>query len=634
MESELSNDFAFGLSDVKDFYVLRKVRNQVSDKYGLTFENFECSFRGLNKVPFEFIPQTLYQILDSIFEEVLVGAEPEDKVRIRLNNKCLTQPIWTPPIPRSQMTIQRLMLEVEKMLQSKQEFRLDETLEIWAQIAKIPSGSCFKDLPPLLKKKVVSKKCVVQVKNSDLACLPRAFVIGKASKTADNDKNLFKKLHDVVNRTHIGDRTAQTRHARDLMVRAGLEYREYSIKDLQAFQTALPAYQIVVVSVDHLNSVIFSGAYSEKKILLLLHDKHFDVLTSLPAWFDRNFWCFRCNVPYDRRESHRCNSVCNGCLRQDCPKEATGRVFCVKCNRSFPNQDCFAEHRRADTTDTSNKSQRKYSICDKFFVCSTCHRFISKVGRKKPHDCDEQYCSSCREYVASGRHVCFMKREKIDQETVNQHRNAKFLFFDLECYQDKNGVFVPNVAILQDSKGTEFRFPTDESELGTDVTDEFCSFLFDERFRNHYIIAHNFRGFDSYPILRWLLNNGIRPEVIMNGGKVMQLDVKEFGIRFRDSYNYNPQSLSDWAKTFNLAVTEQKGVFPHSYNGPEYWGKVVEYPKREAYDYSMKKKADHKAFVEFYRKDRRKKRTVLMSTRSCSLTALRMSPFFDFAAKS
>lgn len=230
------------------------------------------------------------------------------------------------------------------------------------------------------------------------------------------------------------------------------------------------------------------------------------------------------------------------------------------------------------------------------------------MSRKIPHDCNEQYCSSCREYVPSGRHVCFMKPEKIDQEIMKQHRDAKFLFFDLECYQDEKGTFIPNVAILQDYKGTEFRFPADQSELGNDVTEEFCSFLFDERFRNHYVIAHNFRGFDSYPILRWLLNNGIKPEVIMNGGKVMQLDVKEFGIRFRDSYNYNPQSLSAWARTFDLANTEQKGTFPHCYNGPEYWNKVVEYPKRDAYDYSMKKKADRKVFMKFYRKDRRKKK--------------------------
>ena len=65
---------------------------------------------------------------------------------------------------------------------------------------------------------------------------------------------------------------------------------------------------------------------------------------------------------------------------------------------------------------------------------------------------------------------------------MKQHQNAKFLYFDLECYQDDKGVFVPNVAILQNEKGTEYRFPTDDSDLSCDVTDEFCSFLFDEKF--------------------------------------------------------------------------------------------------------------------------------------------------------
>ncbi|GAU90731.1 hypothetical protein RvY_03109 [Ramazzottius varieornatus] len=44
----------------------------------------------------------------------------------------------------------------------------------------------------------------------------------------------------------------------------------------------------------------------------------------------------------------------------------------------------------------------------------------------------------------------------------------------------------------------------------------------------------------------------------MNDFKVMQPDVKKFNIRFRDSYNYNPQSLFAWTKTFSPPKEEQE----------------------------------------------------------------------------
>ena len=650
MASEPS--FVFGESSIKDFFVLKPVRQQRSEKYGLTFSCFECRLKHLNSIPFEQIPEVVTLILEAVFEEILGDASDSDKVRIRLNSSSLKQPIWTPPITKSELTVARLMTAVENVLQSHEEFRLDDSFEIWAQVAKVPAGSGRQDIPKLLLQKLTQKQCVVQVRNDDFACLPRALMIGKASKLADNDIKTFKNLYNVRKPTTFSDRTLQTRLARQLITDSHLELRQYSLDDLAAFQNALADYQIIVVSVEHLNSVVFAGAVKDKKIVLLHHSNHFDVLTSLPAWFGRNHWCYHCNKGFDHRESHRCKHVCKCCLRQSCSETLEPSVYCADCNRTFRGSDCFAAHKKvrkqgnqrtgandSDTDDESDlsheresqsgseadesdaeqtpedglekKSSRcRRSICSSFFVCHLCHRFISKLKRKTDHQCGEVWCSVCHLYFQAGEHVCYMPPVVITETELKKHSNAKFLYFDLECFQDENGIFVPNVAVVQDEEGNEVRFPADLTDLGEDVTDEFCSYIFDARFKNYFVIAHNFRGFDSYPILRWLLNNGITPKIIMSGSKIMQLDVKEYNIRFRDSYNYNPQSLSSWAKTFDLAKNEQKGSFPHEYNSPEHWGKEVQYPNKTAYGYNNMKKAERKAFMKFYRKDRRKKKNL------------------------
>jgi hypothetical protein len=111
-------------------------------------------------------------------------------------------------------------------------------------------------------------------------------------------------------------------------------------------------------------------------------------------------------------------------------------------------------------------------------------------------------------------------------------------------------------------------------------------------------------GFDGYWILKWLLANSIVPKVIFNGSKILQLDVKEFGIKFRDSLNFVPMSLAAWAES--CGIDQKKTYFPHSINKPEFWGTVIPFPNRKEYNYENMRKAERKKFLKFYRKERRR----------------------------
>ena len=78
-------------------------------------------------------------------------------------------------------------------------------------------------------------------------------------------------------------------------------------------------------------------------------------------------------------------------------------------------------------------------------------------------------------------------------------------------------------------------------------------------------IAHNFKGYDSYFILKYLYDNKIRPGLIMNGAKIMELSVNDPDIRFIYSLNFLPMPLSKFPKTFGLTELA-KGYFPHFFS--------------------------------------------------------------------
>jgi hypothetical protein len=49
------------------------------------------------------------------------------------------------------------------------------------------------------------------------------------------------------------------------------------------------------------------------------------------------------------------------------------------------------------------------------------------------------------------------------------------------------------------------------------------------------VIAHNFKGYDSLPILGYLYQNGVKPTIIANGAKNMYIEVPGSRIRMIDS---------------------------------------------------------------------------------------------------
>ncbi|CAC5374270.1 unnamed protein product [Mytilus coruscus] len=104
-------------------------------------------------------------------------------------------------------------------------------------------------------------------------------------------------------------------------------------------------YQIHVVSNEHFNGIIFQGPEAEKKIYLYFHDEHFDVITSMPAFLSRSYYCHTCKNGYQHKEEHRCNNICTSCHKLH-EKTEEDWIYCSDCNRHFNVETLLREIER------------------------------------------------------------------------------------------------------------------------------------------------------------------------------------------------------------------------------------------------------------------------------------------------
>ena len=77
------------------------------------------------------------------------------------------------------------------------------------------------------------------------------------------------------------------------------------------------------------------------------------------------------------------------------------------------------------------------------------------------------------------------------------------------------------------------------------------------------VLAHNFQGYDSYPLVEEYHRQKRVLEQTRNGAKILQLKVGD--IRFIDSLSFFQMPLSAFPKTFGLTELK-KGYFPHLFN--------------------------------------------------------------------
>ncbi len=274
---------------VDEHLIVEPAGRRYSKKYKVDVNRFKVTLRDPQNVPIPDVPHFIHNTLDFILRRVTDTAEPHDRIRICIDAKSLKYPIWTPPIPKNQLSVDRWMTEVERVLNSNEEIRLQDGMTVMVQIANVVSGSCSYHVPDRILKKLKRLQCVVQVFNEkDHMCLPRCFIL--ASKLARFGER-SEEYKEVCKR-----RTTQRILAKQLLGELDLTDREMTLDDIPKFCQAFPDFRIRVISLEQNNAIVFDNHAKQKKEINLLHySHHFAVLKSLKAFFKSSYYCTGCN---------------------------------------------------------------------------------------------------------------------------------------------------------------------------------------------------------------------------------------------------------------------------------------------------------------------------------------------------
>ena len=244
---------------------------------------------------------------------------------------------------REQLTTERVLSQVEKVVQSNEEFRLNDTVNIDTIRVEMPRGSGrskVKRQTGNIRDYLKKKGSVITINNKDDLCLARALVVSIARIEKDPRYNHIRN----------SSRPLQRERAFDLHEAANVPLGPCGLNKVDLFQQHLANYQIIVVSGDQNNAIIYppqprTNPNPEKSIYLYYQANHFDVITSLPGFLNRSYFCHACHKGYDHTIDHLCEGMCYSCRGFGCTIE-DNEITCQECHRLFKNQTCYDRHKQ------------------------------------------------------------------------------------------------------------------------------------------------------------------------------------------------------------------------------------------------------------------------------------------------
>ena len=571
----------------QDYYQIKPLREHHSQKFNMMAKSYGVRFNNvLDNVDLLESRNRTYGIFDHLIKDVTKGMNPNDQVRFVLNSSQLQTPIAIPFCSLEELTTEKVLSQVEKVVQSNEEFRLNDTVNIDVIRVEMPQGSGRSRL----KRDIVNirdylrkKGSVITINNRDNLCLARALVVSIAR--IENDPRFAS-----IRRPESAE---QRERAFDLHEAANVPLGPCGLREVGLFQDYLVNYQIIVLSGDQGNSIIYPGQppanpNPEKSIYLYYQAKHYDVITTLPGFLNTNYFCHLCHKGYDHTTDHLCKGMCRMCRGFGCTIE-DGGITCDECDHFFMNQACYDRHKE----EPINGGGR--TVCEKIRKCPECKQAMD-VRKIRPggHECVEKKCPTCKimRNPQDLNHQCYMQQQEPKEESSYSH----LLFFDFECTQER-GIHEVNLCVVYGETGEANVFQ------GKNAVKDFCNWLLTPQHKDCIVMAHNFQGYDSYPVMKYLNENAIEYDVIYNGAKCVTLATKneknQFRIKFMDSLNFIPMALAKFPKTF--AQPEMcKGYFPHFFNKDENQDYVGPMPCQDDYGVNYMKPEAREAFMTWH----------------------------------
>ena len=178
--------------------------------------------------------------------------------------------------------------------------------------------------------------------------------------------------------------------------------------------------------------IVFKGEVpSDKTILLIQEDGHYNGCTSFGGFLSKSYYCHECDRGYDHEtfSAHPCDGKwCKACRRPDCPDFlAIKRTLppgqfpvpshpCPHCHRHFFGDACLAHHVGG-----------KPSLCQTTKRCPDCQKTYEikyKQGRPSGprRKCGWGPCPICDQRVDLATHQCYIQPVDPDDDLPKTQR--------------------------------------------------------------------------------------------------------------------------------------------------------------------------------------------------------------------
>ena len=563
-----------------DFYHIESVKKHHSKKFGMTATDHIIQFNNvLHDVDLLESHERTRAIFEHMVNDVTRDMNEKDQIRFVLRSEQLDTPISVPFLPVERLTTERIFSQIERVIQSNQDFRLNDTVSVDIIHVVAPQGSGkskVKRTVVNIREYLKKKKSIITINNDDNLCLARALVVAVAKIENDPKFDQIRK----------SNRDVQLERALQLHQAANVPLAPCGMDEVELFQKYFTKYQIIVVSGDHNDSIIYPhkppGTDEKQSINLYYHNKHFDVITTIPGFLNRSYFCHRCHKSYDHTSDHLCPAMCGSCRAFGCVLEGDG-IVCNECERLFKNQACYDHHK-----EPINGGGR--SVCEVVRKCEKCGKAMDVRKINPRHHICGKKCRTCGVILnkEDAEHQCYIQQLEQEEESSYNH----LLFFDFEATQE-HGIHCPNLCVVHDEEREVALFQ------GEDTVKKFCEWLLTPEHEGCIVVAHNFQGYDGYFITKYLIENAIHYEIIYRGAKSLSMTIPMFNIKFIDSLNFIPMSLAKFPKTFGQDEL-CKGYFPHLFNKEENQNYVGPIPCQNDYGVNFKKPEERKAFIAWH----------------------------------
>ena len=552
-------------------------------KIGVKGIDLKITLKNANTRRYQELVNEFNSVMEDVVNEVLGDADPNDRVRFAILSSNFDRALNTTYQPRSEVTGVALAELFGKMLQSNQSIDIDNDLTLHVQRVKLPRGNgCNRKLTVNMGLNLLLKRCVFTAARQydDIPCF--GYALALAIMLKDHNAHYVERRFSIY-KQKVLDRV------HDIFNIANIPYGPVDFAQYPQFVPLLPqnCRLIVVDAKERGTSLLYKSKVVSPvdnvpvyDVCLLLHGEHYYSLNSLSAWFGRSYYCMECEKAFNDKNQHKCKSeyTCSMCKEKACLYKPSYTRFCKECFGVFRNSICFKNHKQNE-------------VCARATSCEKCgHWFAGPISN---HICESFYCTYCKKEVIRN-HECFVEVEK-----KIENKPWRYVFYDFECTQNTldaetdRPVHKVNycVAMSVCDKCTDDHPCEDCSQTqtfsglkGRDALKDFCMWAFDDKINMEAVfIAHNGSNYDSHFILSYLVENTEYPEILANGGKILQMYIKTCESKFIDSCCFLSMPLSKFSDTFNLPDVV-KGTFPHCFNIPNNYGYVGLLPALHYYE--------------------------------------------------